>query len=65
MNEVYAWLSEFLLLFIHVRQIFIVNLIIYSFAITINMKRKHELWLSVIWDSAAQFYEGSHSLCLQ
>ena len=35
-SEVYGWLSEFLL-FIHLRQIFVVNLIIKSFAIIFNM----------------------------
>ena len=44
-SEVYGWLSEFLLLFIHLRQIFVVNLIIKRFAIIFNMKRKHQSWL--------------------
>ena len=43
-SEVYGRLSEFLLLFIHLRQIFVVNLVIKSFAI-FNMKRKHQSWL--------------------
>ena len=50
-KEVHAWLSVFMMLF--VRQIFVVNHIIKSFDITFNMKRKNQLWLSVIWGRVA------------
>ena len=45
-KEVHAWLSDFIMLFVCL--IFVVNHTIKRFAITFNMKRKIQLWLSVI-----------------